>query len=102
MEMVFSIASMIGLAILIILSIFLIVLLKRYSSRNSSESIQGLIASSEKNQGELIRTETREMRQELQTTLSVVRTELSESIDRLRSSSSEGQSSFQQTVQDRL
>lgn len=102
MEMVFSIASMIGLAILIILSIFLIILLKRYSSRNSSESIQGLIASSEKNQGELIRTETREMRQELQTTLSVVRTELSESIDRLRSSSSEGQSSFQQTVQDRL
>lgn len=102
MEMVFSIASMIGLAILIILSIFLIVLLKRYSSRNSSESIQGLIASSEKNQGELIRTETREMRQELQTTLSVVRTELSESIDRLRSSSSEGQTSFQQTVQDRL
>lgn len=102
MEMVFSIASMISLVILIVLSIFLIVLLKRYSSRNSSESIQGLIASSEKTQGELIRTETREMRQELQTTLSVVRTELSESIDRLRSSSSEGQSSFQQTVQDRL
>jgi DNA recombination protein RmuC len=102
MEMAFYIASLIGLIILISISIFLIVLFKRYSSRNSSESIQGLIASSEKSQGELIRTETREMRQELQTSFSVVRTELSESIDRLRSSSSEGQLSFQQSVQDRL
>ena len=96
------IVLVVGVCILVALVIFLLLLLRKQRPESLQDFIRNLVTSSDKTQDESLRGQCKDIREEVSSSLTVTRAELSAGLDRMRSTASENQVQFQKGVQDRL
>jgi DNA recombination protein RmuC len=92
----------VGVCILVTLVIFLLLLFRKQRPESLQDFIRNLVTSSDKTQDESLRGQCKDIREEVSSSLTVTRAELSAGLDRMRSTASENQVQFQKGVQDRL
>jgi DNA recombination protein RmuC len=92
----------IGVLAVLVLLVFVLLALKKQSGNGVAELLRPLLSSNEKNQADALQREALGIRQEVQSSMALTRKELGEGMERLRGSSTETQTQFQKTVQERL
>lgn len=92
----------IGVCIIIALASALLLLVLRQRPESAQDFFRNLVTTSEKAQDESLRGQCKDIREELSSSLTVTRAELSAGMDRMRTAASETQLQFQKGVQERL
>ncbi len=92
----------IGVAVLLVMAVLILVAIFRRKGPDTGEVLRNLLAATEKNQADALRAEAKGLREEMQNSLSANRKEVSEGLDRMRTTASEAQQLFQKHIQERI